>query len=74
MLNEENLVFGSIDDSFDKLQFKDSKGNLFLMQVEKSFFFGEYLFRLFKLIDLENGKLYVIGCDWMLENEIVIVD
>lgn len=71
MLKDENLVF---EISFVELQLRESKENEFLMQLGKSFYFGEYLFRLFKLIDLENGKLYVIGCDWMLENEIVIVD
>lgn len=74
MSNEENSAFGSIDDSFDKLQSRDSKGNLPSMQAEKSFFFGEHLFRLSKSIDLENGKSHVTGCDWMSENEIVIVD
>lgn len=27
-----------------------------------------------KLIEIESGLLYVIGCDWILESEIVIVD
>lgn len=71
MSKDENSAF---EISFVELQSKESKENEPSMQLGKSFHFGEHLFRLSKSIDLENGWSNVTGCDWMSENEIVIVD
>lgn len=71
MSKDENSAF---EISFVELQSRESKENEPSMQLGKSFHFGEHLFRLSKSIDLENGWSHVTGCDWMSENEIVIVD
>lgn len=39
-----------------------------------SFEFDDDYFEIYIIIDIEDGMLYVIGCDWKLDSEIVIVD
>lgn len=51
-----------------ELNFSDV--NFFLKNIQ----FDGRFFIFLKLIKLENGFLYVIGCDWKLNDEIIIVD
>lgn len=67
--------YGLLDSNLWKNEFLESEESLsddfFIL---KCFKFGESVFIFFFFIDLDNGFLYVIGCDWKLENEIVIID
>lgn len=73
----ENLLFVLIFKKYwvseVNLSFVYLKGfNNFL--IWNIFDFDEDYFEMNRIIDIEDGMLYVIGCDWKLENEIVIID
>lgn len=40
----------------------------------RSFPFGSYMFSLVTTIDVATGYSHVTGCDWLSENELIIVD